>query len=153
MRYIFGVLIVVLSTYIGHLLANKYRERKLFYDSLLNFNDLLINQVSFGQKSILELIKNDKNDCLYIVLREYFYANNFNETYLNFLDNTEIDFIKNYFKLIGVGEKNSQIEYLKSIKIEIMNKLNNATENVSKYTKLYLKLGFLIGLLIFVSFL
>lgn len=153
MRYIFGVLIVVLSTYIGHLLANKYRERKLFYDSLLNFNDLLINQVSFGQKSILELIKNDKNDCLYIVLREYFYTNNFNETYLNFLDNTEIEFIKNYFKLIGVGEKNSQIEYLKSIKIEIMNKLNNATENVSKYTKLYLKLGFLIGLLIFVCFL
>ena len=66
-----------------------------------------------------------------------------------FLINTlfELNDLNKYFKIIGSGDKDTQIEYLNAVSAQLSNKCVICEEEEKKYRSLYVKLGFLIGLI------
>ena len=63
----------------------------------------------------------------------------------------ELDFFNDYCICVGKGDKESQIAYLNSVQNVINEKLALATEENNKYKTLYVKLGILIGLMLFIA--
>ena len=74
----------------------------------------------------------------------------FNKSYIN---KDEIEYFYNYLKILGTGDKDSQIDFLDKIDINIIEKQKQSIIDENKYKQLYIKLGFLIGLIIFILFL
>ena len=58
--------------------------------------------------------------------------------------------LNRYFKTIGTSDKIGQLEYLSSMDITLKNKRIQTEENEKKYRMLYIKMGFLIGLIILI---
>ena len=82
---------------------------------------------------------------MYEFIKEHEFT--FNKNYLN---KEEIDFFKAYLTRLGSSDKFSQLSYLEEVGVQIDKRLSVATENEKKYKKLYLKLGFLLGLIAFI---
>jgi len=74
----------------------------------------------------------------------------FNKGYLT---NDEKKNLFQYVETVCKGDNNLQIAYLKSVNEHIETKRSNAVEEELKYKKLYIKLGFLMGLIVLVVFL
>lgn len=149
MKIILGIILVCLSTLLGYILSGKFTFRKDFYNDFYVFNDKLKQEVSFRQTTLISLLKNCGVNDFYVVLRNYIQNNvfSFNKTYLN---KDEILYFENYLKMIGNGDKNSQIEYLDRINVDLIEKRKQMIDDEKKYKILYIKLGFLFGLILFV---
>ena len=67
-----------------------------------------------------------------------------------FLRSDEKSLIVNYFSMLGRGDSHSQKAYFSSMN-EVLKKAEvQSASNCKKYNGLYLKMGFLIGLLIII---
>ena len=147
MRVVLGVILLVLCVILGCVLASKYTRRRVFYNSFYEFNNILSNEVYFSQSTILQTLKKyEKSDDFTIIIKEYF-----NENKLNFdakyLSNDEKEYFINYLKNVGSGDKRSQEKFLENVCEQIEKKLNAAKDEEKKYRSLYIKLGFLLGLI------
>ena len=72
------------------------------------------------------------------------------ETSFHFLSQEEKLFVDNYFLMLGRGDSVSQKGYFSSVKEKIVGLRNRAESEAKKYGDLYIKLGFLCGLLILI---
>ena len=63
------------------------------------------------------------------------------------------NFYKNYLSIIGSGDRISQIQFIDNASEQIDIKYKNSQEEEKVYKKLYYKIGFLIGLMVFILFL
>lgn len=150
MNVFLGLMLLATSTFISYVLSDKYRKRKDFYKKFTIFNEKLISELNFSKKTLIEMISNleDNSDfnkflCKYVRNREI--VEN-----INYLNSDEQGFFVNYITTIGNGDVVSQLNFVNSAKIEIEKNLNEAIENDKKYKILYLKIGFLIGLILLV---
>jgi len=150
MNVFLGLMLLAISTFISYILSDKYRKRKDFYKKFTIFNEKLISELNFSKKTLIEMISNleDNSDfnkflCKYVKNREI--VEN-----INYLNSDEQGFFVNYITTIGNGDVVSQLNFVNSAKIEIEKNLNEAIENDKKYKILYLKIGFLIGLILLV---
>lgn len=150
MNVFLGLMLLAISTFISYILSDKYRKRKDFYKKFTIFNEKLISELNFSKKTLIEMISNleDNSDfnkflCKYVRNREI--VEN-----INYLNSDEQGFFVNYITTIGNGDVVSQLNFVNSAKIEIEKNLNEAIENDKKYKILYLKIGFLIGLILLV---
>ena len=148
MKIVLGIVLVFLSTFLGYVLSAKFTSRKQFYNDFYNFNSKLKQEISFRQSTILSLIDSEFSD-FYSILRKYLKENVFcfNKTYLK---EEEVKFFYNYVNTIGTGDKDSQIDFLDKINANLLEKQRNSFDEEKKYKTLYIKLGFLFGLIIFV---
>ncbi len=150
MKIVFGFLLTSLSVYLGKIYSAKYTKKRKFYEDFYDFNRILINKVSFSNNSILTIVnENNEGSCFYMTTKEYL-INNSTQFNLEFIELNEINYLKRYLSEIGTSDRKNQIKYLNTIDIELRDKLNVAIENEKKYKTLYVKLGFLFGLIIFV---
>ena len=149
MKVLLGIILVCLSTLLGYILAGKFAFRKQFYDDYCNFNNIFKQEISFRQTTLVSLVKNKNSGDFYCVLRNYVQDNEFvfNKTYLK---KDEIEFFHNYLKTLGTGDKNTQIEFIDRTNIVILEKQKKCVEDEKKYKALYVKLGFLFGLILFI---
>ena len=69
---------------------------------------------------------------------------------LKYLRKNDFEFIKSYCENVGVADADSQLKYLQSVDAQVVELFNQAKEEQEIYCKLYIKLGFLIGLIILV---
>ncbi len=150
MKIFFGFLLLVACVLISYILSDKYRKRKLFYLKFEFFNKKLMNELTFSKKSIIELIaeldcENDFNNYLFNYVK-----NNITVGKINYISSDERDFFINYLDSIGTGDAKSQLNFLTNANIEIKKNLNESVENEKKYKTLYLKIGFLIGLILLI---
>ena len=153
MNIILGVVAFFICIFFGRITSQKYIEVCKYYNDFKNFNDKLKNEISFGQASILSIIKNNtETSDFYDCIKTYFNNNefNFNGKYLSDL---QIDFLKNYLETIGNGDKQSQIKFLNECDAMLKENLKNAQEDEKKYLSLYKKISFLIGLVALIIFL
>ena len=151
MNIFFGTISLLLSTYLGFLLSKKYTDRKKFYLSFCEFNKILKNEISFSQKTIVEILKGrDGTDCFYKYLISYFINKKELNLNVEYISKEEKDFLNNYVKTIGNSDKKTQIEYIESISCYLDKKSNEVSIEEKKYKKTYLKLGFLIGLILLI---
>lgn len=147
MRFLLGVICLILCLFVGYILSQKFSCKRMFYSDFKNFNERLITEVSFSQKTISQLIINNDSDFYNLVSnkisdREYVIP--------RYLKREEYEFLNDYFSNIGKSDKYTQMLYLNSVKNQIDNCFNKSKEDEKKYKTLYVKMGFLIGLIILV---
>lgn len=149
MKIFLGCILIIICTCCGHFLSLKYVKRKTYYSDYRSFNKNLINEISFSQRSIKHIIQNEKNSDFYTYINNFINGNIRVES-LNFLSQDEIAFINFYLDNIGSGDKITQLNYLKSVTDEIEKNYEINKTNEKKYRSLYIKISFLIGLILFV---
>ena len=152
MKIVFGLIIVVLSTYLGYLFSQKYVSKKNFYLDFFAFHKKLKNEVGFSSNSIKNIIERTeitKKSHFNVVLENYFLQNNFNEIKLDkhIFSNDDTEYVKKYISNIGSLDKKTQLEFLSSCDVELQEKVNKSELEAKKYKSLCIKLGFLIGLI------
>lgn len=150
MNIVLGLIVLVACVGVGYACANKYVVRKEFFNDFFEFNKTLKNEISFSMKKLDEIIcKNDNKRSFYKCLIEYL---NTKELELGqaYLTIAEKEFLVNYFDSIGKSDRETQINFLNGVTVEIKDRLDVASADEKKYKTLYLKMGFLIGLLIFI---
>ena len=69
---------------------------------------------------------------------------------VEFLNEDERKFVSDYFRMIGKSDASSQKTYLTAMRGEINEKKRESAEEYKKYFSLYMKLGFLAGLILVV---
>ena len=72
---------------------------------------------------------------------------------LYFLTKNELEEVFAYVSNIGNSDKTSQLSYLNNFNEVLTEKLKVCKEEEGKYKNLYIKIGFLIGLILFIAFL
>lgn len=151
MKFLIGILLVMTCTYISFRLSDKYTIRKNFFNTFLQFTKILKNEVSFSKRTILSLLKDKQcdKDLFYSVVTNYF--NNKDFTFDNkHFSNDEKEHLKSFLEEIGKTNSGLQYEFLSTTEKTIGEKLAVLQEEEKKYKNLYLKLGFLLGILLFV---
>ena len=150
MRLILGCVILCLCTYIGYFLSQKYVKRKEFYQDFISFNNKMKNEVSFFQNTIDNIIKKSEND-------GDFYKYLLNKKNINvcdykceYLTTEENKYVKNYVKELGTTDKDSQLKYFDIVDDDISKIYEKVESDEKKYKVLFLKLGFLFGLIILI---
>ena len=150
MRLFLGIILLLFCLFIGYCLSNKYYFRRLFYSDFLSFNTTFTQEISFKQTTLINLIKNQtiKND-FYIMLSSYV-LNKKQELNFTYLTSQEKRDVYEYLDKIGKFDKETQLEYLKSVNNNIVDKQQNCILDEKKYKALYIKLSFLIGLIMLI---
>ena len=144
-----GVIIIIISTLFGYILSEKFAYRKNFYKNFFEFNKNLKSEVSFTKASILSIIDNkDSNDFIEIA-KEYISLNEIKSQYKH-IKQSEIDFIKSYLSSIFDVDDKTLLKNIDYYTVKINEIYNVAIYEDKKYRTLYVKIGFLLGLLVFV---
>ncbi|MDY6367941.1 MAG: hypothetical protein SPL13_05465 [Clostridia bacterium] len=150
MNVYFGVIGFILSTFIGYRLSVKFTQRKSFYNTFYNFNEKMLDEISFSSKSLLTLIEKESvnsND-FYVILQKKIIKSDYN--YPQYLKPEDKIFFEEYEKLLGKSDKKSQNEFLTAKKNELLKLKTESEQEEKKYKNLYVKLGFLLGLVMLV---
>ena len=160
LKFFVGIALIGFTTFCGYLLARKYRKRKDFFRQLREFNDRFIGEISYFRRPIEEFVAiysyQGDFDAL---LKSFFYALKFSHTSdrllldlsnESFLIEEEKHLVEDYFLTLGKGDTLSQKSYFSSVKERLI-KLESETEKqAKKYGDLYIKMGFLFGLLLLI---
>ena len=149
MKIFLGIILVCFSTLLGYILSAKFTFRKEFYNDFYNFNTKLKQEISFRQTTLIALVKNLSNSDFNLTLKNQIQNNEFNFN-KNYLKKDEIEYFDNYLRTIGTGDKNSQLDFLDKINVDVLEKQKQTSEEEIKYKSLYIKLSFLLGLILFV---
>lgn len=151
MKIFLGILFLIISTYVGYRASLKYTLRKKYYKDFFQFNSSLKNNVRFTLDSINKTIESFLNKGDFIRLFLLIINDKKQVGYvIKYLNNDENEFMYNYVNSIGKTDRESQLNYLIYVEGEISQKLKNSEEDEKKYKQLYVKLGFLFGLVVLV---
>ena len=155
-KFFLGVAIVAFTSFCGYLLAKKYRKRMLFFQEFYTFNERFLSEIAYYRRPVKEFIslysyQGEFNDLLIDVFSER------EENFL-FTKSDEYSFLKeddkkrteDYFFMLGKGDSASQKGYFSSIKEQLVSLRNEAESEAKRYGDLYIKIGFLCGLLILI---
>lgn len=158
-KFFCGVTIVGFCSFCGYLLAKKYRQRKAFFVQLKVFNDRFLSEVAYYRRPLRAFIASytykgefDK------VLRQFVEClekegclQTFSlENDLHFLQKEYLQSVENYFYMLGRGDSSSQKTYFSSMQDSLAAWSRSADETCKKYGDLFVKLGFLCGLLLLI---
>lgn len=150
-RIVLGLILIILSIIISKELSKKYRNKRVFLSDLYSFNQQLITEVSFSNNTLPSILKKlDNKSDFNNYIKNFFESKTFVNSLPSYLNEKESEFIVFYLSNIGKSDSNSQKKYFEDSKSQILDYLNESKENESKYTPLYLKMGVLIGFLLFI---
>ncbi len=159
-KFFLGVAIVAFTSFCGYLLTRKYRQRMLFFQQFYAFNERFLSEIAYYRRPIKEFIslyayQGEFNDFLGEVFavreenldeREVFSKS---ERY-TFLKEEDRKTAEDYFFMLGKGDSASQKGYFSSVKESLLAARKEAETEAKRYGDLYIKLGFLCGLLILI---
>lgn len=150
MKLFFAVIMLIACTGVGYILSLKFISRRKFYSEFLNFNKKIKNEVQFSSSTIKKII-NESNDItdFNIAIKDGLTCKT-NKINYNYLTKEEKEYFNRYVNEVGKSDKISQLEFLTSASKYIEEKVNLTNTEEVKYKKLYIKLGFLFGLIIFI---
>lgn len=150
MNVIVGIIFLLVCVFISYVLSCKYSDKTKFYQDFVAFNNKVISEISFSLNSIPKIIKNSSNDSpFYLVVADFVNNNSFNCNY-KFLKESDKEYVKSYLDNIGKSDRETQLQYFKNINEELSNRVIDAKEDEKKYKSLFIKVGFLIGLIAFI---
>ena len=159
-KFFLGIAIVAFTSFCGYVFAKKYRIRKLFFSQWKEFNERFLNEISYYKRPLGEFsskyaYKAEFND----LLETYFsclqqdvnaFAEALKTADYGFLSAEEKIAVRDYFMMLGKGDSLSQKSYFSAIKETLVKFQVNAEVTYKKYGDLYIKLGFLCGLLLLI---
>ena len=159
-KFLLGVTIVSFSSFCGYLLAKKYRQRRQFFSQFREFNERFLTEIAYYRRPIGQFIVSYAYQGEFDeLLKEYFAdiescsasdrgLSSFPE--YTFLTQEEKSFLADYFLMLGKGDSGSQRNYFSSMKDQIAKWQIESAEQCKRYGDLYVKIGFLCGLLVLI---
>lgn len=134
------------------LLTRKFKQRSDFFYNLNLFNERLVNEVSYTKIPLPAFLEKyefsgDFKKMLEEKRTSDFQKNNYEFSYLK---EDEKKFLHDYFFMIGKSDAASQKTYLSAVRAEIAELKRINEDTYKKYFSLYLKLGFLAGLILII---
>ena len=159
-KFFLGVAIVAFTSFCGHLFAKKYRSRMLFFQQFYTFNERFLSEIAYYRRPIKDFIslhsyEGEFDECL----REIFTVKQENlpisgmlaksDNY-TFLKEEDRKTAEDYFSMLGKGDSASQKAYFSSMKESLLTLRKEAEADAKRYGDLYVKIGFLCGLLILI---
>ena len=150
MKTVVLAFIPIISAVIGYLISAGYKESSDFWDSFLTWHKKIKSEIAFSQSSLTEIFAiDDKTDAFLCAAKEYL-SNNEVSDKLSFLSKEEKSFLEKYLTRLGTTDKDSQLDFLNSMENELNSFRNSAEMKHKKMRPLYVKLGFLLGLIVFI---
>lgn len=159
-KFLLGIAIVAFGSYCGYVFAKKYRKRKLFIAQLKEFNERFLSEVSYYRRPIGEFISKYAYKGEFQIFLQNFFAEidelsqsehrSITFDACEFLKNEDKNLIEDYFKMLGKGDSASQKTYFSAAKERLSKVYVEAESEYKKYGDLYIKLGFLCGLLVLI---
>lgn len=148
-KILLSIALVILCSGGGWALTRKYKFRKDFFYQMSLFNARLINEVSYTKMPIAAFIEKytfsgDFGRLLQEIKAKGTSAEGCNFSYLTQEDQS---FVRDYFLMVGKSDAMSQKEYLSSIGAETERLRSESNEECKRRMNLYIRLGFLIGLI------
>lgn len=159
-KFLFGLVMIAFTSFCGYLLARKYRQRKLFFRQLYEFNERFLTEIAYYRRPLREFASKYSYRGEFGGLLENFFKglevgyvqeNTFmDKTHFSFLKEEERRMTEDYFLMLGRGDSVSQRGYFSSMKEQLSAVCTEADKTCKKYADLYIKIGFLCGLLILI---
>ena len=159
-KFLLCIAIVAFTSLCGYLLAKKYRQKKNFFTQMVVFNERFLSELTYFRRPIHEFVFSyTYHDEFLQLLKDYSRANLkhnvnmheiLNDSTYSFLKNDEKKIVLNYFSMLGKADSAAQKTYFSSMKEILRSAEIGAITNYQKYGSLYIKIGFLIGLLILI---
>lgn len=149
MNLVFGIIAIIVCVYFGYLLSDKFVKRKNFFYSFKIFNEKIETQIGFSNKSLLKIIDDTpiKDDFFHLITS---IVKNIDDVNLKYVKKDEIDFIKGYIAQIMNTDQRTLKDLLHNYSSKITDKYETAVIDKKKYRSLYIKLSFLIGLVVLI---
>lgn len=150
MRTVFLSVIPMLTAVLGYLFSVKYGQIRDFWDKFGFWHKKIKAEIAFSQNSLPEIFgESKKSDAFSDCAREYLIGND-KSVQLKFLSDEETEFLNKYLQNLGRMDKDSQLNFLNSFEPELEKFIRSAENKSKTYRPLCVKLGFLLGLIIFI---
>ena len=157
-KFLLGITMVAFTTFCGYLLSKKYRKRMLFFQELQVFNERFLSEIAYARRPIKDFVsKYTFYGEFSNLLADFFACIDDGAPFCGddlqgytFLKEDEKRFLEEYFRMLGRGDSASQNAYFSSVKATLSSYKNTAETDGKKYGDLYIKIGFLCGLLILI---
>ena len=159
-KFLLGIAIVGFGSYCGYVFAKKYRKRKLFFAQLKEFNERFLSEVSYYRRPLGEFWAKYTYKGEFQMFLQTFFAEidelsqsehrSMSFPDCEFLKSEDKALMEDYFKMLGKGDSASQKTYFSAAKERLAKVCTEAESEYKKYGDLYIKLGFLCGLLILI---
>ena len=160
LKFLSGIAIIVFSTFCGYLLSKRYRRKKLFFQELKAFNERFLSEISYFRRPIREFVASFSYQGEFRIFLESFFSmmgkdainvwNILNLSNFSFLTEEEKGMVSDYFLMLGKGDSLSQKGYFSSMKEPLSKCYIESEKDCKRYGDLYVKIGFLCGLLILI---
>ncbi len=152
MNLFLGLIALVVSIVLSVFLSRKYVDRSNYYNSFYNFNKSLKNEVAFTHKTILGIVNLNIKSTDYFNkrLKAKFIDKEILKEKPSFITKDEIEYLDSYLEVIGGSDVKTQLDILDKTEKNLSDNLNKCKIDEKRYKKLYVKLGVLVGLLLFV---
>ena len=148
MKIVIGFLFIVICTMLGNFFSYKYRFKKNIFVDFDVFNSKLKNQVMFSHDTLWNIFSSLNEGEFKIALKSFLQSGQVVK--FKCFDNNEQEFFDNYLKNIGNFDGRTQLNFINSIEGRLKEYLSTAINNEQRYKNLYLKLGLLVGLILFI---
>ena len=159
-KFLLGISVVAFTSFCGYIFAKKYRQKQNFFRQFYIFNERFLSEISYYKRPLKEFVgKYTYKEEFSQMLRFFFYGLEKKTPFLrDVLDKQEFSFLNqeekrittDYFLMLGKGDTISQKNYFSSMR-EILKKQQQEAElTCKKYADLYVKIGFLLGLLVLI---
>lgn len=159
-KFFLGIAIVAFTSFCGYLFASKYRKRKLFFKQFKEFNERFLSEIAYYRRPIKEFAAKYTYQGEFKLLLEDFFEGIDGRSAADraivdmpaykFLTAEEKRTIEDYLLMLGKGDSASQKGYFSSVKDTLATLQSESETACKKYGDLYVKLGFLCGLLILI---
>lgn len=153
MKLLILAFIPLLTAFIGYIMSMKFSLSRDFWERFEFWHKKIKSEITFSQRSLLEIFKDDENkgkSDLFLSVAHDYVINGKTDVKLNFLCKEEREFLDKYFVNLGTMDRDSQLNYLNSLEVELEKYVSGSDKKDKKYRPLYVKMGFLIGLVIFI---
>ena len=157
MKYVLIIILILCCTYVGYGISKYFSNRKAFFSDLVLMMDKLRLDISFSKEKIGDIVSNfsalskpfQKLQSNFLQMLK---DNEFNQDVLlreiNILKEEEKNSIILFFKSLGRFDVENQTKQIVSFTDEFKRYENESAIQKQKYSSLFIKLGFIIGVLI-----
>ena len=163
-KFMLGIAIICFTTFCGYFFAQKYRRRKDFFRQLCEFNERFLSEITYYRRPLPDFAasyeyKGDFHNLLtnyFQIAKEQqgirlsFSQGMLDNVGLTFLRKEEKSIVEDYFLMLGKGDSASQKMYFTATKENLKKICAQSELDCKKYGDLYIKLGFLFGLLLLI---
>lgn len=149
LKLLIGIFSIVVSVKIGIDLAQKDKNAYLFFNGLVSLCDKILSDLSYKKSNIDKLLAGKfQSSDLNVLLNSY--LKNKKLILPNYLSVEEKFLIEDIFSTLGKVDTLSQIKNLEAFKTELIKITKEKYEKYKKFNTLFIKLGFIGGLLVFI---